>query len=65
MATPEPRPIHENDGVPRVIDANDLLQGQRELVIRHQEKTYRLRITRRNKLILTGTDSPNAPSDEE
>jgi hemin uptake protein HemP len=30
-----------------------LMQGRRELIIRHGAETYRLRITASNKLILT------------
>lgn len=35
------------------IDSTRLLQGQRELVIRHGGECYRLRHTRNDKLILT------------
>ncbi len=35
------------------IDSTDLLQGQRELHIRHGNECYRLRHTRNDKLILT------------
>jgi len=35
------------------IDSNRLLQGQRELRIRHGNEFYRLRHTRNDKLILT------------
>lgn len=35
------------------IDSLGLLQGQRELRIRHGNETYRLRHTRNDKLILT------------
>ena len=40
---------------PRVteVDSTRLLQGQRELVIRHGGECYRLRHTRNDKLILT------------
>ncbi|MEL7298213.1 MAG: hemin uptake protein HemP [Pseudomonadota bacterium] len=38
---------------PREIDSDALFQGSREVVIRFQGETYRLRITRNNKLILT------------
>jgi hemin uptake protein HemP len=37
---------------PRVIDAEDLFQGDREVWLEHTGVRYRLRITRRNKLIL-------------
>jgi hemin uptake protein HemP len=35
-----------------VLRAQDLFQGHREIWIEHEGKQYRLRITRRNKLIL-------------
>lgn len=38
---------------PRVIDSIALMDGQRELLIRHGGGTYRLRLTASNKLILT------------
>jgi hemin uptake protein HemP len=37
---------------PLVLRAHDLFQGQREIWIEHDGQRYRLRITRRNKLIL-------------
>jgi hemin uptake protein HemP len=37
---------------PIVLDADQLFAGRREVVIEHQGVRYRLRITRRNKLIL-------------
>jgi hemin uptake protein HemP len=36
----------------RVIDAEELFQGSREVWLEHTGVRYRLRITRRNKLIL-------------
>ena len=36
-----------------VVDSVALMQGRRELVIRHNTQTYRLRITTSEKLILT------------
>ncbi len=38
---------------PLVVDSVTLMSGRRELIIRHGEDTYRLRITASNKLILT------------
>ena len=35
------------------VDSRDLLQGARELVIRHGDQEYRLRHTQNDKLILT------------
>ena len=36
-----------------VVDSATLMGGRRELIIRHGDDTYRLRITASNKLILT------------
>jgi hemin uptake protein HemP len=38
---------------PLVVDSVTLMGGRRELLIRHGDDTYRLRITASNKLILT------------
>lgn len=35
-----------------ILEANTLFQGEREIIIQHDGVRYRLRITRRNKLIL-------------
>ena len=45
--TPDPGPK-----APKVIEAEDLFRGSREVWIEHAGVRYRLRITRRNKLIL-------------
>lgn len=37
----------------RVVDSIDLLNGAREIRIRHGESLYRLRVTASEKLILT------------
>lgn len=37
---------------PRVISAEELFRGEREVWIQHAGVRYRLRLTRRNKLIL-------------
>jgi len=47
-AHPHPAAVH-----PRVLDSSSLLDGQREIRIRHGGDTYRLRHTRNDKLILT------------
>jgi hemin uptake protein HemP len=48
--------LPHNDGdkdiAERVIQTRDLFDGQREICIDHEGTRYRLRITRRNKLIL-------------
>jgi hemin uptake protein HemP len=36
-----------------VIDSSTLLKGQRELIVRHADSRYRLRLTTSNKLIMT------------
>ncbi len=41
-----------NHDIP-VVDSTALMHGRRELIIRHNTQTYRLRITTSEKLILT------------
>ena len=43
---------HGDEGIHR-INANELLQGNKTMVIEHGESQYVLRLTRSNKLILT------------
>jgi hemin uptake protein HemP len=50
---PTPKPPPGPDDRLRVFDSGELFGPDRELVIRHQRETYRLRITRSGKLILT------------
>lgn len=50
MRAAEPEP---GGSSPVVIDSVTLMGGRRELIIRHGEDTYRLRVTASNKLILT------------
>lgn len=38
--------------LPRQITSSELLQNETELLIRHGEETYRLKLTRNGKLIL-------------
>lgn len=38
---------------PRRMDVQELLRGQRELILTLQETEYRLRVTSKGKLILT------------
>ncbi len=40
-------------GDARSIELSALMQGQRRLIIQHDEKRYALKLTRQNKLILT------------
>ena len=42
---PSPSPIRE-------IDSSSLLQGEKEILIRHGDEVYRLRLTKNGKLIL-------------
>lgn len=37
----------------RTFSSEHLFSGHREILIAHEDKTYRLRITNQNKLILT------------
>jgi hemin uptake protein HemP len=48
-ATP---PAEQERADQRVVEARELFRGQREIWIEHDGSRYRLRITRRNKLIL-------------
>lgn len=47
----------EGDGPPEpnvpTLESKDLLQGRRDILIRHQGQHYRLQATRQGKLILT------------
>ena len=50
--TPRQQPAQAEPSLP-VVDARELFAGgRREIVIEHEGVRYRLRITRRNKLIL-------------
>jgi hemin uptake protein HemP len=58
---PDDKALGESPGDPiadsvepllRTINSADLLHGAREILIQHDEKTYRLRVTRNGKLIL-------------
>jgi hemin uptake protein HemP len=51
MAETEP-PLPRRPASPRTIPATELLRGEREVWIEHAGVRYRLRLTRRNKLIL-------------
>ncbi len=45
-------PEGDADSSPRVVSTQELFAGEREICIEHEGEKYRLRITRRNKLIL-------------
>jgi hemin uptake protein HemP len=46
-------PMPSPQQLPPVLDSTSLLQGEREVLIRHGDEWYRLRHTRNDKLILT------------
>ena len=50
----EPSPVQDGAETesPPFYESGDLLQGAKEIVIRHHGECYRLRLTRNNKLIL-------------
>lgn len=45
-------PPHECEETPKTVSTQDLFAGTREIHIDHEGEIYRLRITRRGKLIL-------------
>jgi hemin uptake protein HemP len=49
---PTPKPDAKEPGPPRIIAASELFRGTREVWIEWAGVRYRLRLTRRNKLIL-------------
>jgi len=65
---PQDRPVHDTPPVapefrppatpflgdvpPRVIQSTEIFQGDHEVLVQHGDQTYRLRITRANRLIL-------------
>ncbi len=49
----DPAPATWNLPVDVVVDSQQLLKGQREVLIRHGDRLYRLRHTSNDKLILT------------
>ena len=51
LAGDTPEPPEPGSG-PRVISSDELLNGTREIIIRHVGEDYRLRLTRAGKLIL-------------
>lgn len=52
-AKAEAPPSSTREAPPPIRSSIDLLQGGRELLIRHGDSTYRLRVTASEKLILT------------
>lgn len=52
-ANPESEPHQPKSTTPREVRLEDLLHGDRELLIRHGEDVYHLRITRNGRLLLT------------
>lgn len=53
MGDQQPEKREKASPAPRPVEADELFKGQREIAIRYQDETYRLRITRNDKLILT------------
>ncbi len=55
-AAPEPTPMElpplPEEPAEAVVSAEALFQGRREVIIEHEGVRYRLRLTRRGKLIL-------------
>ena len=51
--TPETPAVPPTDGKPAVLDSSAVLGEAREVAIRHGAETYRLKLTRHGKLILT------------
>ena len=49
----EPQDPASADPTAPLIRSEELMQGQRELLIMHCQEVYRLRLTRNGKLILT------------
>jgi len=47
------RPFQPVPAAQRVLDSGDLFTAGREVLIQHAEEFYRLRLTRKGKLILT------------
>lgn len=45
----KPTPINE---APLTFNSEDLFQGRKEILVRHGEEVYKMRITRNGKLIL-------------
>jgi hemin uptake protein HemP len=49
----DPQPARDVPAAPtREVNSRELMQGQREIVIRHGDEAYRLSVTRSGKLIL-------------
>ncbi len=44
---------HAANGVPRMLDSQELLRGQNAVAITHNGALYRLQTTRQGKLVLT------------
>lgn len=47
-----PQGMPEPSRQPRIVRSDDLLQGEREVLIAHGADVYRLKLTRNGKLIL-------------
>jgi hemin uptake protein HemP len=52
-SSPKERKSELRHSEPAIVSSQELLAGQRQLVIRHGREQYRLQLTNSNKLILT------------
>ena len=52
-AADSPQPPRDAATRPRMVCLEELLLGNTELLIKHGEETYRLRLTRNGRLLLT------------
>lgn len=50
--TTDSSPVEIDSSTVRVISSQEIFQGDREVRIQHDENVYRLRMTRKGKLIL-------------
>lgn len=50
---PSGEPLPPDNALEGRYDSRDLFRGRQEILIDHADHTYRLRITRQDKLILT------------
>ena len=50
---PEPPPRSETPSQPATLTSADILRGEREVMILHGAEAYRLRVTSKDRLILT------------
>ena len=56
MSDEQPTPAEPTPPHPRILTSEELLQGERELIIVHDGKQYLLRITKNGRLLLNRAD---------